>query len=137
MDYREWIESNTQKVTDLGAILGIGKEYIKKQAIDKGIDPASLIQVGIGILIDRNKESDFIELQNNIKEEKERLFNDYDFMYDAFMYQFYNTEYCISYNADNAIEQLGLTPEKILKSKSMTKAYRTAKKDYQVKHEMY
>ena len=137
MNYTEWKENNTKKLNSLDLIYAISKEELQKELNKRNLVKDDLMYIDFGTYTPFINYDKFIEINKSIKSEKKVLFNDFDFMYSAFYYQFYNTEYCITYDTSNALDQLDLTIEKIKSNSIMTSAYNQAKKDYQVKHEMY
>jgi len=138
--YADWKKKNSEEFNKLNLIYAMNKEELQKEAIKNNCNIEDLYHIGFGTYVNAKDFGKFVNMNIKIKHEKQKLFSNYDFMYDAFIYQLYNHEYCITYNYDydTAIDDLDLTIEKINISEiEVKKAFEQAKKDYQEKHNMY
>lgn len=89
-----------------------------------------LVSIGAGCFI---KKTDLHLLDEYVDQRKEsfnELMKDDDFMYDAFRYELGNHEYCISYDAEDALAELDMTIDQLNADKRALKIFKIAKKDY-------
>lgn len=79
----------------------------------------------------RKKDKGLIDqfLKDTIAED-EQLLKDDDYVFSMFKYELSNHEYCVTYDATDAIEACGLKPEEVYKDKRLTKIFQKAKDDY-------
>ena len=97
-------------------------------------DTDKICSIGGGCYIRKTDKDAFCDLMNRLNSEKENaiaadLTGD-DFIFDMFVYELANHEYCITYDLEDTLNALGLTAEQINADKRLTHGLNKAIKHY-------
>ena len=101
-------------------------------------DTDKICSIGGGCYIRKTDKDAFCDLMNRLNSEKENaiaadLTGD-DFIFDMFVYELANHEYCITYDLEDTLDALGLTAEEINADKRLTHGLNKAIKHYLKNH---
>lgn len=97
-------------------------------------DTDKICSIGGGCYIRKTDKDAFCDLMNRLNSEKENaiaadLTGD-DFIFDMFVYELANHEYCITYDLEDTLDSLGLTAEQINADKRLLHGLNKAIKTY-------
>lgn len=130
-DYREWKEEQQELFNNLPIFYAFSNEQFNKCKEELGIkNDNELYKVGHGGYIKKTDSHKLKEWDNNYNSQYEELKKDMDFMYSAFLYEFGNYEYCITFDDKEVLEVLDLTFDDLNNDKSLMNTYLKAKKEY-------
>lgn len=105
-------------------------------------DTDKILRLGdTGCFIRKTDQQAFHEIiERHEAEMKQAIANDKTgngFIYDMFIYELANHEYCITYDLEETLDALNLTYEEIIADKRLSHGLNKAKKDYLKKTENY
>ena len=109
------------------------KDMMKKWGLTVN-DTDKIISIGGGCYIRKTDKEALCALINRLNNEKENaiaadLTGD-GFIFDMFVYELANHEYCITYDLEDTLDALGLTAEQINADKRLTHSLNKAIKHY-------
>lgn len=97
-------------------------------------DVDKICSIGGGCFIRKSDKDAFFEMLDRFKKEREAAIAEDKtgdgFIYDMFLYELANHEYCITYDYEETFDALGLTLEKVNADKRLIHGFRKAEKDY-------
>ena len=101
-------------------------------------DTDKICSIGGGCYIRKTDKEALRDLINRLNNEKENaiaadLTGD-GFIFDMFVYELANHEYCITYDLEDTLDALGLTPEEVNAEKRLSYALNKAIKHYLKNH---
>ena len=101
-------------------------------------DTDKICSIGGGCYIRKTDKEALCALINRLNNEKENaiaadLTGD-GFIFDMFVYELANHEYCITYDLEDTLDALGLTPEEVNADKRLSYALNKAIKHYLKNH---
>jgi hypothetical protein len=103
---------------ELGAFDGIffafSNEQMKEGIEKHGVNENNkIINIGAGGFVLKSRIQAFKDLLARHEAERKALKQDIKKLFDALVYELRNHEYCITYNAQDALETLGLTKDEV------------------------
>lgn len=97
-------------------------------------DTDKICAVGGGCYIRKTDKDAFLDMLKRFEEEKQAAINEdstgYGFIYDMFLFELGNHEYCITYDLTETFDALNVTQETIDKDKRFVRGLKKAVKDY-------
>lgn len=97
-------------------------------------DTDKICAVGGGCYIRKTDKDAFLNMLKRFEEEKQAAINEDStgngFIYDMFLYELDNHEYCITYDLTETFDALNVTQEIIDKDKRFARGLKKAVKDY-------
>ena len=97
-------------------------------------DTDKICAVGGGCYIRKTDKDAFLNMLKRFEEEKQAAINEDStgngFIYDMFLYELGNHEYCITYDLTETFDALNVTQEIIDKDKRFARGLKKAVKDY-------
>lgn len=139
MMYRELKEKHQNEFNSFPKGFAFTQEQLKNEIERLGVSSESdLIGIAGGTGFIRKSDKDaYIEMtRRHIKENKESMKN-YDFAFDAFLYELNNHEYVITYDADDAIDALGLSSADFEANPVLLKALKAARNHIDINRSSY
>ena len=109
------------------------KDMMKKWGLTVN-DTDKIISIGGGCYIRKADKETFCALINRFNKEKENAITQDTtgdgFIFDMFLYELANHEYCITYDLEDTLDALGLTAEQINADKRLLRGLNKAIKTY-------
>ena len=109
------------------------KDMMKKWGLTVN-DTDKIISIGGGCYIRKADKETFCALINSFNKEQENAIaqdtTGDGFIFDMFVYELANHEYCITYDLEDTLDALGLTAEQINADKRLTHGLNKAIKHY-------
>lgn len=93
-------------------------------------DTHKINQVAPGAFVRKEKVRALYDMSQIYADKIKEAMKDEEFAYDAFKTELANHEYCITYDASDALAVLGFNLEEIRDNEILSKAYLKARKDY-------
>ncbi len=97
-------------------------------------DADKICSIGGGCFIRKCDKERFFEMTERFKREmQEAIAGDKTgngFIYDMFLYELANHEYCITYDSEETLDALGLTIDKVNADKRLLRGLQKTRKDY-------
>ena len=97
-------------------------------------DTDKICSLGAGCFIRKSDKAAFLEMaERHHKEMQDAIAADETgdgFIYDMFLYELANHEYCITYDLEETLDALGLTIEQVNADKRLSHGLAKARKDY-------
>lgn len=97
-------------------------------------DTDKILSIGFGCFIRKSDKDAFFEMLDRFKKEKEDAIaadkTGYGYIYDMFLYELANHEYCLTYDDEETFDALGLTEEQVNADKRLLHGFEKARKDY-------
>lgn len=106
------------------------KEGMKKLGLEYGKDECKLLSIGPGGFIRQSDARAFKELFTNYGKRLSENMKNKDFAVEAFYYELANHEYCITFDASDALEVLGLTMSDLQADQDLMNAFLKARRKY-------
>lgn len=113
-----WAFSNDQLAEGLKK-LGLGPD-----------DTNKLYSIGSGGYIRKSDSKKLQELLDNHDETIKEALKDNEYLYQGFLYELGNHEFCITYDPEPAIEAVGLTLKEVEADERILNLFTKARKDY-------
>lgn len=137
-----YLELKNKQQKELNEFEGLFYAFSKRQLLEGlkklGLteeDKDQIVSIGCGGFILKDRVEDFKAMLERFKEEREQARKSDQYLYEMFLYELANHEFCITYDYEDALEALGLTYEEVQKDKRLCNALMKAKKDYLAKCE--
>ena len=112
--YSIFKRAKQQKVNEFPMMFAFSKEQLEEGKAKLGVtDNKELLSIGAGGFIRKSDKNEFDNLFIQIDKELSENLNDDEFLYDAFLYEIANHEYCYSCDLTDSLEVLGLTVEQV------------------------
>ena len=118
--YSKVKEKHKKEINNFPFIFAFSNEQLIKNMSKHGLsknETNKLIQLGHGTFIKKSDKEKFKEMFNRHEEELKKSINEdltgEGFIYQMFDYELANHEYCITYELDDTLDELGLTLEEI------------------------
>ena len=110
--YSIFKRAKQQKVNEFPMMFAFSKEQLEEGKAKLGVtDNKELLSIGAGGFIRKSDKNEFDNLFIQLDKELSENLNDDEFLYDAFLYEIANHEYCYSCDLTDSLEVLGLTVE--------------------------
>ena len=97
-------------------------------------DADKICSIGGGCFIRKSDKAAFFEMLDRFKKEREDAIaadkTGKGYIYDMFLYELANHEYCITYDYEETFDALGLTLEKVNADQRLIRGLQKALKDY-------
>lgn len=103
---------------------GMKKLGLKEDETDK------VYSIGSGGIMRKTDAPAFNEMMIRHERERKEAFEDDQFVYDAFLYELGNHEFCITYEYEPTLSALGLTEDEVARDVRLLKILKKAKDDY-------
>ena len=100
-------------------------------------DKDKIISTGYGGFILKSDKDKYIAMRNNLSEELQEAMKDEQFVYEMFLYELANHEYCITYELDDTLDACGLTLDEVNNNPMLLRALKKARKEYLSNAEEY
>ena len=100
-------------------------------------DHKELVHVGGGCLIRRIDKPAFNAMHEATKTERAEAMLDDDYLYDGFLYELGNHEYCITYDPTDTLDCFDLTLAELNKDARMLEIFKRARKQYMIDAESF
>ena len=112
--YSIFKRAKQQKVNEFPMMFAFSKEQLEEGKAKLGVtDNKELLSIGAGGFIRKSDKNEFDNLFIQLDKELSENLNDDEFLYDAFLYEIANHEYCYSCDLTASLEVLGLTVEQV------------------------
>lgn len=89
-----------------------------------------ILSLGMGGFILKTDADRFGDLIERHHAEREDALNDENYLYEGFLYELGNHEFCITFNAAPAIEAVGLTEDKVIGNERFESIFLKARSAY-------
>lgn len=124
--YSAFKKSKQQKVDEFPMMFAFSQEQLEEGKARLGVtDNKELLSIGAGGFIRKSDREEFDNLFIQLDKELAENLNDDEFLYEAFLYELANHEYCYSWDLTDSLDVLGLTVEQV---KSDDRMYSILKK---------
>ena len=124
--YSTFKKSKQQKVDEFPMMFAFSQEQFEEGKARLGVtDNKELLSIGAGGFIRKSDREEFDNLFIQLDKELAENLNDDEFLYEAFLYELANHEYCYSWDLTDSLDVLGLTVEQV---KSDDRMYSILKK---------
>ena len=124
--YSTFKKSKQQKVDEFPMMFAFSQEQLEEGKARLGVtDNKELLSIGAGGFIRKSDREKFDNLFIQLDKELAENLNDDEFLYEAFLYELANHEYCYSWDLTDSLDVLGLTVEQV---KSDDRMYSILKK---------
>lgn len=129
--YEEYRINTARKVNSFPMIFAFSREQLKEGLEKLNTTKDDLISVGGGCFIRKSDKEDFIKLSDSLdKELEDLLMKDDSFVYDMFLYEMGNHEYCLTYDDKEVLDACGIDFLRFNKDVRLKNIYLKAKQDY-------
>lgn len=133
MKYLRLVNTHQQELADFPIMWAFNNEQFKEGMKKLGLkedETNKIYSINGGGFIRRKDSAAFNEMFERHEQERKEAFQDDEFVYEAFLYELGNHEFCITYEYESTLSALGLTEDEVMKDKRLLKILRTAKDDY-------
>lgn len=112
--YSTFKKSKQQKVDEFPMMFAFSQEQLEEGKARLGVtDNKELLSIGAGGFIRKSDREEFDNLFIQLDKELAENLNDDEFLYEAFLYELANHEYCYSWDLTDSLAVLGLTVEQV------------------------
>ena len=112
--YSTFKKSKQQKVDEFPMMFAFSQEQLEEGKARLGVtDNKELLSIGAGGFIRKSDREEFDNLFIQLDKELAENLNDDEFLYEAFLYELANHEYCYSWDLTDSLDVLGLTVEQV------------------------
>lgn len=91
---------------------------------------SELLSVPSGGFIRKSDNDSFTTLFKEMDQKTEEAMKDDDYLFQGFLYELGNHEFCITYNPESTLDVFGLTVEEVQKDERLLNIFNAAKKEY-------
>ena len=130
--YIEYKDEFEKTVNDFPMMFAFSNEQLEQGKKQLGVsDNKELLSIGDGGFIRKTDRQAYLDMVDDLKEKLQQgLFNDDEFLYEAFLYELGNHEYCITYDLTDMLDTLCLDEEQVRNNPRMNKILNTALDNY-------
>lgn len=130
--YIEYKDEFEKTVNDFPMMFAFSNEQLEQGKKQLGVsDNKELLSIGDGGFIRKTDRQAYLDMVDYLKEKLQQgLFNDDEFLYEAFLYELGNHEYCITYDLTDMLDTLCLDEEQVRNNPRMNKILNTALDNY-------
>lgn len=130
--YIEYKDEFEKTVNNFPMMFAFSNEQLEQGKKQLGVtDNKELISIGDGGFIKKTDRQAYLDMVDYLKEKLQQgLFNDDEFLYEAFLYELGNHEYCITYDLTDMLDTLCLDEEQVRNNPRMNKILNTALDNY-------
>jgi hypothetical protein len=108
-NYRDFKKEQQDKVDNFPIIFAYSNKQLDEGKLKLGIkDNKELVSIGAGGYLKKTDRKSFDELFNQLEVDKVNWFKNSDNLFNALVYELNNHEYCITGDATDTLESLGL-----------------------------
>lgn len=93
-------------------------------------DTDKVVSIGSGGFMKKTDLPAFNEMLERHERERAEAFKDDQYVYDAFLYELGNHEFCITYDYEPTLSALGLTEDEVVEDERLLRILKQAKTDY-------
>ena len=112
--YSTFKKSKQQRVDEFPMMFAFSQEQLEEGKARLGVtDNKELLSIGAGGFIRKSDREEFDNLFIQLDKELAENLNDDEFLYEAFLYELANHEYCYSWDLTDSLDVLGLTVEQV------------------------
>lgn len=133
MKYLRLVNTHQQEINDFPIMYAFNDkqfaEGMKKLGFKEN-ETNKIYSISGGGFIRRKDAAAFGEMIERHEREMKEAFQDDEFVYEAFLYELGNHEFCITYEYEPTLSALGLTEDEVLKDERLLRILRTAKDDH-------
>lgn len=122
-----------KEVNEFPMMFAFSKKQFKEGMEKLGLtekDTDKIYYIGSGGFIRKEDGQKLDELEQRISKEDAEAMKDDEYVYEAFRYELWNHEYCITFDYDETLDDLGLTIEQVKKDERLYKILKKATHDY-------
>lgn len=133
MKYLSLVNAHQQELNDFPIMWAFSDEQFAEAMKKLGLketDTDKVVAFDGGGFMRMSDVPAFEEIITRHKREMTEAFKDDEFVYDAFLYELGNHEFCITYEYEPTLYALGLTEDEVLKDERLLKILKKAKNDY-------
>lgn len=129
--YIEYKDEFEKTVNDFPMMFAFSNEQLEQGKKQLGVtDNKDLISIGNGGFIKKTDKQAYLDMVDDLKEKLDQGLNDDEFLYEAFLYELGNHEYCITYDLTDILDTLCLDEEQVRNNARMNKILNTALDNY-------
>ena len=89
-----------------------------------------IVSLSYGGFIRKSDSDNYFELVKNLNKETEELKNDDEYLFQGFLYELGNHEYCRTYNPEDTLDCFGFTIEEVQGDKRLLSIFKKARNEY-------
>lgn len=133
MRYLELKRKQQEEINAFPIKWAFSKEQFKKAMEELGLketDGDKIYLLGGGGFIKWTDAPAFKEMANRQQAEREEALQDDQYVYEAFLYELANHEFCITYDFEPTLSALGMTEQQVAKDVRLLKLLKQAKDEY-------
>lgn len=138
--YTKLKNRHQQEVNDFPMFFAFSDKQFEEGMARFGLKPTDTKKIyklgntgGFYLRSDAQKLRDMFDRHN--QEMSEAIKNDDDFVYQMFLYELANHEYCITYDLEPTLDACGLTFDEVQKDQRLADLLKKAKADYLEKYD--
>lgn len=139
--YTEWKDEKEKEINAIPLGFAFGKDQFLKMLERMGLTEDNckdnLYSLGGGGYIKKTDSHLLKEFHKKYDGEWEEFKKNEQFMYQAFLYELANHEFCVTYELEETLDALDLKEEEVNESPLLLRALNRAKKQYAKDMEMY
>lgn len=130
--YIEYKDEFEKTVNNFPMMFAFSNEQLEQGKTQLGVsDNKELLSIGDGGFIRKTDRQAYLDMVDYLNEKLQQgLFNDDEFLYEAFLYELGNHEYCITYDLTDMLDTLCLDEEQVRNNPRMNKILNTALDNY-------
>lgn len=133
MKYLRLVNTHQQELNDFPIMWAFNDEQfiegMKKLGL-KETDTDKIYSISSGGFMRKTDAAAFGEMMERHERERAEAYEDDDFMYEAFLYELGNHEFCITYEYEPTLSALGLTVSEVMKDERLLRILKKARADY-------
>ena len=133
MKYEELKNRQAKDYNELPLFFAFSNNQFNEEMLRLGLTPEDkdkIVSLGAGTFIKKTDRHLVKDLFKKHTEELAEAREDVQYLYDMFLYELGNHEYCITYDATDTLRALSLTIEDVNNDERMKKALIKATTDY-------
>ena len=133
MKYLRLVNTHQQELNDFPIMWAFNDkqfaEGMKKLGLKEN-ETEKIYSISSGGFMRKTDARAFGEMMKRHERERLEAFQDDEFVYEAFLYELGNHEFCITYEYEPTLSALGLTEDEVLNDERLLKILKKAKTDY-------
>lgn len=129
--YKKFKEKMTKEVNSLPMIFAFSNEQFEEGKKKLGVkENSELVSIGAGGFMKKNDIQLLRDMRDRHNKEFAEKIKDDKFLYEAFLHELWNHEFCITFDPEPTVNALCFTMEEFEKDERALKIFKKAKKDY-------
>lgn len=129
--YTDLVGKHSKMINDFPMTFAFSNKQFEEAKEKMGVtNNEELVSIGSGGIIRKTDTNSYHAMLKTLDQESEEAMKDDDYLYEGFLYELGNHEYCITYDPTDTFECFGLTVDEVQSNERLWALFEKAKNQY-------